>query len=123
LYRYDKQTGYYQSIAPTAKEVSTYLRFNWNAGFAKDPFNETGAYYGSQFLHKTTDKGKNWKTISTDLTTNNPAHQKPDYGGLTLDVSGAENYNTIIAIAPSFLDKDLIWIGTDDGQVPVIMEE
>ena len=119
LYRYDKQTGYYQSIAPTAKEVSTYLRFNWNAGFAKDPFNENAAYYGSQFLHKTIDKGKNWKTISSDLTTNNPEHQKPDYGGLTLDVSGAENYNTIIAIAPSFLDKDLIWVGTDDGQVQV----
>lgn len=119
LYRYDKQTGYYQSIAPTAKEVSTYLRFNWNAGFAKDPFNENAAYYGSQFLHKTIDKGKNWKTISSDLTTNNPEHQKPDYGGLTLDVSGAENYNTIIAIAPSFLDKNLIWVGTDDGQVQV----
>jgi hypothetical protein len=117
LYRYDKLTGYYQSIAPTAKEVSTHLRFNWNAGFAKDPFNENAAYYGSQFLHKTTDKGRNWETISSDLTTNNPAHQKPDYGGLTLDVSGAENYNTIIAIAPSFLDKDLIWVGTDDGQV------
>lgn len=117
LYRYDKLTGYYQSIAPTAGDISTHLRFNWNAGFAKDPFNENGAYYGSQFLHKTTDKGANWKTISPDLTTNNPEQQKPDYGGLTLDVSGAENYNTIIAIAPSHLDKDLIWVGTDDGQV------
>jgi photosystem II stability/assembly factor-like uncharacterized protein len=117
LYRYDKLTGYYQSIAPTPNDLSTHLRFNWNAGFAKDPFNENAAYYGSQFLHKTTDKGKNWKTISGDLTTNNPEHQKPDYGGLTLDVSGAENYNTIIAIAPSYLDKDLIWVGTDDGQV------
>jgi hypothetical protein len=119
LYRYDKLTGYYQSIAPTAKEMSTHLRFNWNAGFAKDPFNENAAYYGSQFLHKTTDKGKNWLTISPDLTTNNPEHQKPDYGGLTLDVSGAEKYNSIIAIAPSFLDKNLIWVGTDDGQVQI----
>jgi photosystem II stability/assembly factor-like uncharacterized protein len=119
LYRYDKLTGYYQSIAPTAKEMSTHLRFNWNAGFAKDPFNENTAYYGSQFLHKTTDKGKNWQTISPDLTTNNPEHQKPDYGGLTLDVSGAEKYNSIIAIAPSFLDKNLIWVGTDDGQVQI----
>jgi photosystem II stability/assembly factor-like uncharacterized protein len=119
LYRYDKLTGYYQSIAPTAKEMSTHLRFNWNAGFAKDPFNENAAYYGSQFLHKTTDKGKNWQTISPDLTTNNPEHQKPDYGGLTLDISGAEKYNSIIAIAPSFLDKDLIWVGTDDGQVQI----
>ena len=119
LYRYDKLTGYYQSIAPTPNDVSTHLRFNWNAGFAKDPFNENAAYYGSQFLHKTTDKGKNWQTISPDLTTNNPEHQKPDYGGLTLDVSGAEKYNSIIAIAPSFLDKDLIWVGTDDGQVQI----
>jgi photosystem II stability/assembly factor-like uncharacterized protein len=99
--------------------MSTHLRFNWNAGFAKDPFNENTAYYGSQFLHKTTDKGKNWQTISPDLTTNNPEHQKPDYGGLTLDVSGAEKYNSIIAIAPSFLDKNLIWVGTDDGQVQI----
>jgi photosystem II stability/assembly factor-like uncharacterized protein len=117
LYRYDKQTGYYQSIAPTAKDATTYLRFNWNAGFAKDPFNENAAYFSSQFLHKTTDKGKSWTTISPDLSTNNPEHQKPDYGGLTLDVSGAENYNSIIAIAPSFLDNELIWVGTDDGQV------
>jgi photosystem II stability/assembly factor-like uncharacterized protein len=117
LYRYDKTTGYYQSISPIANDVSTHLRFNWNAGFAKDPFNESGAYYGSQFLHKTSDKGANWKIISPDLTTNNPEHQKPDYGGLTLDVSGAENYNSVISIAPSHLDKNVIWVGTDDGQV------
>ena len=119
LYRYDKTTGYYQSIAPPAPDNKTYLRFNWNAGFAKDPFNANGAFYGSQFLHRTSDKGANWSIISHDLTTNNPEHQKRDYGGLTLDISGAENYNTIISIAPSHLDKNIIWVGTDDGQVQV----
>jgi photosystem II stability/assembly factor-like uncharacterized protein len=119
LYRYDKTTGYYQSIAPPAPDNKTYLRFNWNAGFAKDPFNENAAFYGSQFLHRTFDKGANWNIISPDLTTNNPEHQKRDYGGLTLDISGAENYNTIISIAPSHLDKNIIWVGTDDGQVQV----
>jgi photosystem II stability/assembly factor-like uncharacterized protein len=117
LYRYDKLTGYYQSISPAAPDLKTRLRFNWNAGFAQDPANNNVAYYGSQFLHKTTDKGANWKIISPDLTTNNPEHQKQDYGGLTIDASGAEIYNSILSIAPSALDKNIIWVGTDDGNV------
>ncbi len=68
-------------------------------------------------MHKSTDKGATWEVISPDLSTNNPDHQKGDYGGLTLDISGAENYNSILAIAPSPLDQDLLWAGTDDGQL------
>jgi photosystem II stability/assembly factor-like uncharacterized protein len=117
LYRYDKLTGYYLSISPPAPDINTRLRFNWNAGFAQDPNNNSIAYYGSQFLHKTTDKGSTWQIISPDLTTNNPEHQKQDYGGLTIDASGAEIYNSILSIAPSALDHQLIWIGTDDGHV------
>jgi len=117
LYRYDKITGYYQSIAPQPPTTKTPLRFNWNAGFAKDPHNKNTAYYGSQFVHKTSDKGATWSIISPDLTTNNTEHQKGDYGGLTLDISGAENYNSILAIAPSHLNKNLLWVGSDDGQL------
>jgi photosystem II stability/assembly factor-like uncharacterized protein len=117
LYRYDKVTGYYVNIKPPAPDVKTTLRFNWNAGFARDPFDADAAYYGSQFVHYTPDKGANWKIISPDLTTDNPEHQKADYGGLTLDVSGAERYNSILSIAPSHLDRNVIWVGTDDGQV------
>ncbi len=117
LYRYDKLTGYYLNIRPPAPDIKTRLRFNWNAGFAQDPTNSATAYYGSQFLHKTTDKGVTWQIISPDLTTNNPQHQKQDYGGLTIDASGAEFYNSILSIAPSAIDKKVIWIGTDDGNV------
>lgn len=117
LYRYDKRTGYYQSVAPPNPNPDTPLRFNWNAGFARDPFNPDGAYYGSQFVHYTNDKGQTWQIISPDLSSNNPEHQKGDYGGLTLDISGAENYNSILSIAPSRLDKNVIWAGTDDGRV------
>ena len=117
LYRYDKLTGYYSSIKPHAEQLNTSLRFNWNAAFAKDPFDNNAVYYGSQFVHKSTDKGATWKIISPDLSTNNPIHQKGDYGGLTLDISGAENYNSILSIAPSSVDKQVIWAGTDDGQV------
>lgn len=117
LYRYDKLTGYYSSIKPHAPDDNTTLRFNWNAAFEKDPFDKNGVYYGSQFVHKSTDKGATWEIISPDLSTNNPEHQKGDYGGLTLDISGAENYNSILTIAASPLDKEVIWAGTDDGQV------
>jgi photosystem II stability/assembly factor-like uncharacterized protein len=117
LYRYDKLTGYYVNIQPHLPDISTRLRFNWNAGFAQDPLDTNTAYYGSQFLHVTHNKGQTWDIISPDLTTNNPEHQKTDYGGLTLDLSGAEIYNSILSIAPSPVDPNVIWVGTDDGQI------
>ena len=117
LYRYDKLTGYYQSIQPPSPDHNTKLRFNWNAAFAKDPFNADALYYGSQYVHKSEDRGASWTVISPDLSTNNPEQQQRDYGGLTLDLSGAENYNSLLAIAPSRLDKQLIWAATDDGQL------
>ena len=122
LYRYDKLTGYYQSIQPTTEDPNIPLRFNWNAAFAKDPFNPNAVYYGSQFVYKSEDKGASWSVISPDLTTNNPEHQKGDYGGLTLDISGAENYNSLLAIAPSRIDSNLIWTGSDDGRVHVTID-
>lgn len=122
LYRYDKLSGYYVSIQPPAPDQKTTLRFNWNAGFANDPFDMNKAYYGSQFVHVTSDKGASWKVISPDLTTNNSEHQKGDYGGLTLDISGAEMYNSILTIAPSPLEKNTIWVGTDDGQVQLTLD-
>ena len=117
MYRYDKVSGYYQSIAPQSTEIDAPLRFNWNAGFAKDPHDDHTVYYGSQYVHQSVDNGANWTIISPDLSTNNPEHQKGDYGGLTLDISGAENYNSILTIATSHLNRDILWVGTDDGQV------
>ena len=117
LYRYDRVSGYYSSIKPHSPDPETTLRFNWNAAFAKDPFDSHGVYYGSQFVHTSSDKGANWEIISPDLTTNNPEHQRGDYGGLTLDISGAESYNSLLAIAPSPVEKGVIWTGSDDGQL------
>ncbi|NMB82660.1 MAG: hypothetical protein GYA14_12675, partial [Ignavibacteria bacterium] len=94
------------------------LRFNWNAGFAQDPFDKTTIYYGSQYLHKSTDRGNNWIIISPDLTTNDTTKQKQlDSGGLTYDVTNAENFTTIISIAPSSVKEGVIWVGTDDGNL------
>ncbi len=94
------------------------LRFNWNAALAIDPFAPATVYYGSQFVHKSTDRGRSWTVISPDLTTDNPEWQKQDdSGGLTPDVTSAENFTTITAIAPSPVGSGVIWVGTDDGRL------
>lgn len=119
LMRWNLHTGERKDIRPPAPD-GVRLRFNWNAGFAIDPFDHNTIYYGSQFVHKSTDRGDTWSIISPDLTTNNPEWQKQyESGGLTPDVTGAENYTTIIAIAPSPVQQGVIWVGTDDGRVHV----
>jgi photosystem II stability/assembly factor-like uncharacterized protein len=116
--RLNVKTGERWFIKPPATTLSEKLRFNWNSGIAVDPFDNNTVYYGSQYLHKSNNKGASWQTISLDLTTNNPEQQKQDEtGGLTLDITGAETYNTILAIAPSTKDRDVIWVSTDDGNV------
>jgi photosystem II stability/assembly factor-like uncharacterized protein len=123
LGRFDLETGYTKFIKPTHPDVKTKLRFNWNAALAQDPFNKATIYYGSQFVHKSTNKGETWDVISGDLTTNNPDKQKQgDSGGLTLDATGAENHCTLLAIAPSAVQQGVIWVGTDDGNVQVTQD-
>ena len=121
LARYDAETGANVFIRPTSPDLKTRLRFNWNAAFALDPIDKKTIYYASQFVHKSSDKGMNWETISPDLTTDNKVQQKAadETGGLTMDVTSAENHNTILCIAPSILKQGVIWVGTDDGNVQV----
>jgi photosystem II stability/assembly factor-like uncharacterized protein len=119
LVRDDLRTGEQRAIKPSPPD-GVKLRFNWNAGFATDPLAPGTIYLGSQFLHQSTDRGETWTAISPDLTTNNPDWQHQEVsGGLTRDVSDAENYTTILAIAPSPVQKGVIWVGTDDGRLQV----
>jgi len=116
LYYYDVRTGTSRPCVPTESDVKH--RYNWNAGLAIDPFDPKTVYYGSQFLHRSRDKGRSWEIISPDLTTNDPEKQKQnESGGLTLDVTSAENHCTILSIAPSPKQPGVIWVGTDDGNV------
>jgi len=116
--RYHVKTGEQWYIRPPAPDLKTRLRFNWNAAIAQDPFDRSAIYFGSQHLHRSPDKGASWQTLSGDLTTNDTvkADQRRN-GGLTLDITGAENYGTILTIAPSARDKGVVWVGTDDGNV------
>ncbi|HEX5761342.1 MAG TPA: hypothetical protein VF121_19320 [Thermoanaerobaculia bacterium] len=122
LLRWDLASGATSYVRPPepAPGAGGELRFNWNAGLAIDPFEPATVYYGSQYLHRSTDRGRTWETISPDLTTDNPEWQKQEEsGGLTPDVTGAENFTTIVAVAPSPIERGLLWVGTDDGRLHV----
>ena len=119
LMRFDIRTGERKRIRPWAPDA-TRLRFSWNAAIAADPYVLGGIYYGSQFVHKSVDRGDTWQIISADLTTNDPEKQRQEEsGGLTREATGAENHTTILTIAPSALSQDVVWVGTDDGRVQV----
>lgn len=119
LRRVDLHTGAGTSIRPSGVPNER-LRFNWNSALAQDPFDNNTIYFGSQFVHKSTDRGDNWTKISPDLTTNNPEKQNTNRsGGITIDATGAEVHCTVITISPSPVQKDVIWAGTDDGNVQV----
>ena len=116
--RYDWKTGNNYSVRPTHPEPEINLRFNWNAAINIDPNENNTIYFGSQFVHKSTDKGETWSIISSDLTTNNPEKlNQHNSGGLTMDATGAENHCTILVIEPSEVETDMLWVGTDDGRI------
>lgn len=119
LVNYHTTSGQLKKIKPSHPS-GEHLRFNWNSGIGISPIDQKTIYYGSQHVHKSTDQGKSWTIISPDLTTNDPEKTKYlETGGLTYDVTGAENHCSIISIDPSPLDTDVIWVGTDDGNIQV----
>ena len=116
--RYNMATGEDWSIRPPRPDLKTKQRFNWNAAIAQDPFDKSTIYYGSQFVNKSTNKGASWEIISPDLTTNDSAKiDQSSNGGISIDITGAENYCTILAIEPSPKQTGVIWAGTDDGNL------
>ncbi len=120
VWRYDIERNQQKTIQPLAVKGDPKLRFNWNAPITLSPNKPDRIYIGSQFLHMSDDMGDTWKIISKDLTTNNPKKQdQENSGGLSKDNSGAENHCTIFTIAESSLDENIIWVGTDDGNVQV----
>ncbi len=106
------------SIKPQQASGEEKLRWNWNTPIATGNKNKKNLYMGAQYLYRSIDKGMNWTKISTDLTTNDKKKQEQEQsGGLSADNTSAENHCTIFAIAESPIDENIIWVGTDDGNL------
>ena len=92
-------------------------RFNWNSPIHMSPSDPDVIYYGGNVLFRTRDGGESWDIISPDLTTDDPEKQRLSGGPITPDNTRAEYHSTILSISESALDPDVIWVGTDDGNV------
>ncbi len=120
VWRFDPAKDQAKTIQPLAGKDDPKLRFNWNASLNVSPTVADRVYIGSQFVHRSDDMGETWVKLSPDLTTNDPAKQnQEDSGGLSRDNSGAENHCTVFTIAESPLDANVVWGGTDDGNLQV----
>jgi len=93
-------------------------RFNWNSPIALAA-DGTTVYFGGEVLFKSTNHGQSWEIISPDLTTNDKNKQKSSGEPIVTDNTAAEFHCTILTIAPSMVDPNVIWVGTDDGNVQV----
>ena len=120
LFRVRRSTLESKDIAPSPRKGEPKYRFNWNTPIHMSPTRPGTIYYGAQFLFRSRDQGESWERISPDLTTNDPAEQRQsESGGLTPDNSTAENHCTIYAIGESPKNGDVVWVGTDDGNLQV----
>ena len=106
------------SIKPQEGANDEKFRWNWNTPIVTGAKNKKNLYMGSQYLFRSADRGANWKKISPDLTTNDKKkQQQEESGGLSADNTSAENHCTIFSIAESPLDENIVWAGTDDGNL------
>ena len=94
-------------------------RFNWTSPIAVSPRDSNEVYLGGNVLFRSKDAGAHWTAISPDLTRDDKSKQTLTGGAILLDLSSAENYDTILSISISPLDPNVIWVGTDDGVVQV----
>jgi photosystem II stability/assembly factor-like uncharacterized protein len=120
--RFDKHTGQIKSITEVPElsdgkgAAGLEHRFQWTAPVAISPHDPNTLYHGGERVFKTTDGGVHWQAISPDLTRNDKTKQQPS-GGITIDDTGTEYYDTVFVISESPLTAGLIWVGTDDGLI------
>jgi photosystem II stability/assembly factor-like uncharacterized protein len=131
----DSQNGFAQRldlVRGTSRSIRPYLqdasdtppaelryRFNWTTPIAVSATNADEVYIGANVLFRSTDGGRSWNTISPDLTNNDKSKQRISGGPINHDISGAETYNTILSVTLAPSDANVIWVGTDDGNLQV----
>ena len=90
---------------------------------ALSPHDPDVLFYGSQYLHRTRDKGVTWEKMSPDLTANPECCQGVSGEPITRDVTGEEFYSTLYAISESPLERGVIWTGANDGPFYVTRDD
>lgn len=125
LSRLDHKTGENRAISVwpdnpigAGADVQKY-RFQWNFPIFFSPHNPKRLYCAGNALFVTENEGASWEQISPDLTTNDKSKQVSSGGPITQDNTSVEYFCTIFTATESWLEKDLFWVGSDDGILSV----
>ncbi|HXT16449.1 MAG TPA: hypothetical protein VN706_12505 [Gemmatimonadaceae bacterium] len=119
--RYDHRTKRARSVSPWIHTLDSppdklKYRCHWTPPLAIDPFDHNTVYYGCQVVFKTSNGGQSWSEISPDLSTRDPKYIVSS-GGIVEDNLGQFYGEVVFAIAPSEIERGLIWAGTNDGKL------
>ncbi|MFB3069528.1 MAG: WD40/YVTN/BNR-like repeat-containing protein, partial [Gemmatimonadales bacterium] len=121
--RYNQSTGqekqYYVGMGNIYGHNTADLRYRFQrvSPIHVSPHDANIVYHASQYLHRTTDEGVTWETISPDLTARTPETQMVSGGPITRDITGEEFYSTLYAVQESPIEKGQIWVGANDGPI------
>ena len=116
-------TNYTSVVPDSLQKTGREFRFNWSAPMLMSPHDSKTLYVGGNYLFKSTNRGQTWTIISPDLSTNDPVkREKGKSGGITPDNTGAETHCSITTMSLSELNPNLIWVGTDDGNVQITLD-
>ncbi len=122
--RRDLRTDQQHSVRPEAKAGEPHYRFQWNSPVAVSAHDHKTIYYGGNFLFKSTDRGDTWTRLGADLTTGVDRNKlrifgkTPDKNTLSRH-DGVQDYPTITTLSESPLTPNVLWAGTDDGNLQV----
>ena len=122
--RFNRRTGFSQDITPwpvpaLGSEIDQRkYRAPWTPVLLFSPSDSTSLYLGTQYVMKTVDGGLHWETISPDLTgSTQPPGDTKAQGAPTVENAKQRGYGVVFTIAPSALNRDLIWAGSDTGLI------
>jgi len=119
--RLGTEKGYYVGAANMYGQNPRDLRYRFQrvSPIHVSPHDPGVVYHTSQYVHRTTDEGKTWETISPDLTAFEAEYQVISGSPITRDITGEEFYSTIYSIRESSVQAGVIWVGANDGPVHV----
>ncbi len=119
--RLGTEKGYYVGAANMYGQNPKDLRYRFQrvSPIHVSPHDPNVVYHTSQYVHRTTDEGKTWETISPDLTAFEDEYQVISGSPITRDITGEEFYSTIYSIRESTVQAGVIWVGSNDGPVHV----
>lgn len=124
LVRFNRTTHQWAPIQPAPKVNEPQYRFTWDAPLAISHKDTNTIFFGGNYLFKSTDRGDTWTKLGGDLTTNADRYKLPILGKLpsrdtVLLNYGVTFYPSITQISQSPVNTDVLWVGTEDGNLQV----